>query len=228
MGTRARSLEDKQQRRQLILEAAKELFFDLGYQDTTIEMVTERAGVSTGTFYIYFKSKREIYMTLYADGIDIFHRMAKQSISWPGMTVISRLSAIAHAYYRFYVDYREYFKILAFIHLHQAELKEPSEMSELLDQKAIELLQMIESVIKDGVGDGELKPMDTWKATNVLWGLMDGLVMLAERKNVMVMGVNLEDLFKQALEIVFYGMVARDDRTRNNNEMEKRNDYYHE
>ena len=133
MGARARTLEDKQQRRRLILEAAKELFFDRGYRDTTIEMITERAGLSTGTFYLYFKSKQEIYMTLYADGIDIFHRMAEEAISWPGMKTLARLSAIAHAYYRFYTEHTEYFDILAFIHMHQAELKEPSEMASMLD-----------------------------------------------------------------------------------------------
>jgi AcrR family transcriptional regulator len=206
---RARTLEDKEQRKRLLLDAAKEIFFDRGYQSTTVEMITERAGLSTGTFYLYFKSKREIYMTLYADGIDIVHRMAKEAISWPGMSALARLSAIAHAYYRFYTDYTEYFSILAFIHLQRDDLDEPNGMSALLDQKAIELLKMIEDVIKDGAESGELVPMDTWKATNMLWGMMDGLVMLAERKNVMVMGVSLEDLIKQALEIIFYGMVKR-------------------
>ena len=209
MNTRARTLEDKEQRKRLILDAAKELFFTRGYRDTTIERITERAGVSTGTFYLYFESKQEIYMALYADGIDIFRAMAEEAISWPGMTAISRLSAIAHAYYRFYTNHTAYFEILAFIHMYQAELKERSDMSALLDEKAIELLKIIEAVIREGIDSGELTPMDTWKATNVLWGMMDGLVMLAERENVMVMGVTLEDLIKQALQIIFYGMEAR-------------------
>jgi AcrR family transcriptional regulator len=206
--TRARTLEDKQQKGRLLLDAAKELFFDKGYKEATIEMITERAGVSTGTFYLYFKNKREIYMTLYADGIDIFHAMAEEAISWPGMSALARLSAIAHAYYRFYKEYTEYFDILAFIHMHQAELKEPSEMASILDQKAIDLLKMIESVIIEGVESGEVAPRDTWNATNALWGMMDGIIMLAERKNVMVMGVSLDELFKEAIKIIFYGMTG--------------------
>lgn len=209
MSTRARTLEDKMLRRQLILESAKEIFFDKGYQGATIEMITERAGLSTGTFYIYFKSKREIYRILYSDGIDIFHRMAEEAVSWPGMSTIAKLSAIAHAYYRFYTEHTEYFDILAFIHLHQDALHEQDEMSSILDQKALDLLRMIEGIIKEGVESGEFSAMDTWKATNVLWGMMDGLVMLAERNNVMVMGVSLEDLIKQSLEMMFYGMIKR-------------------
>ncbi len=211
MGPRARSTEDKLQRRRTILESAKKLFFEKGYQNTTIEMITESAGLSTGTFYLYFKSKHEIYATLYADGIDIFYRMAEEAISWPGMGTLARLSAIANAYYRFYKEYTEYFDILAFIHLHQEELESPSDMRAVLDEKALKLLKMIEGAIKQGVDSGEFAPMDTWKATNALWGMMDGLVMLAERQNVAVIGVSLEELIKQALELVFYGMVKRNE-----------------
>ena len=38
--------------------------------------------------------------------------------------------------------------------------------------------------------------------------MMDGFILLAERHNIEnVIGVGLEELVKQALEIVFYGMV---------------------
>lgn len=208
-GARARTFEDKQQRSRLLLDAAKELFFDRGFRETTIEMITDRAGVSTGTFYLYFKNKREIYMTLYADGIDIFRNMAEQAISWPGMTALAKISAIANAYYRFYVEHTAYFDILAFMNMHEAELKGKTEMSALLDKKAIELLMVIEDVIKEGIETGEIAPLDTWKATNALWGMMDGIITLAERENVMVMGVTLEDLFKQAIEIIFYGITGK-------------------
>jgi AcrR family transcriptional regulator len=211
MSTRARTIEDKQLRRQLILKSAKEVFFDKGYQRATIESITEGAGFSTGTFYLYFKSKQEVYRILYSDGIDIFHRMAEEAISWPGMDAVAKLSAIAHTYYRFYTEYTEYFDILAFIHLHQDVLYEPDEITSILDRKALDLLKMIESVIEEGVDGGEFAPMDTWKATNVLWGMMDGLVMLAERNNVMVVGVSLEELIKQSLDMMFYGMIKRVD-----------------
>ena len=145
-------------------------------------------------------------MTLYAEAIDIFHRMAEQAISWPGMSALARLSAITNAYYRFYIDHTEYFDILAFIHMRQEEFRGTSEMSPMLDEKALKLLKTIETVIKDGIQNNEIIEMDTWKATNVLWGMMDGLMMLAERRNVEIVGLELEDLIRQALEIVFYGM----------------------
>jgi AcrR family transcriptional regulator len=43
-----------------IVEAASDLFFEQGYQATTIDHVVERSGVSRPTLYTYFKTKEEL------------------------------------------------------------------------------------------------------------------------------------------------------------------------
>ena len=43
-----------------IVAAASELFFEQGYQATTIDHVIERSGVSRPTLYTYFKTKEEL------------------------------------------------------------------------------------------------------------------------------------------------------------------------
>lgn len=40
-----------------IIKAAWELFYDQGYEDTTIEEIIERSGTSKGSFYHYFEGK---------------------------------------------------------------------------------------------------------------------------------------------------------------------------
>jgi AcrR family transcriptional regulator len=47
----------KQETRQALLQAAWVLFHDKGFDDTTIEEITERADVAKGTFFNYFASK---------------------------------------------------------------------------------------------------------------------------------------------------------------------------
>ncbi|AHW65475.1 Putative transcriptional regulator, TetR-family [Corynebacterium glyciniphilum AJ 3170] len=51
-------------RRQELLAAAAECFDDVGYAAVTIEMITRRAGTSRPTFYVYFKSKDEVFLAL--------------------------------------------------------------------------------------------------------------------------------------------------------------------
>jgi AcrR family transcriptional regulator len=48
-------------RRRLILDAACELFGTRGYQDTNIADIASRLGMGHGTFYRYFKNKRDIF-----------------------------------------------------------------------------------------------------------------------------------------------------------------------
>jgi AcrR family transcriptional regulator len=50
----------KQQTRQIILEAAKELFETLGYDKTTIRAVAKYAGVGVGTVMSHFKDKASL------------------------------------------------------------------------------------------------------------------------------------------------------------------------
>ena len=56
-----------------LLSAAKELFIQYGVSKTTISDITNRAGVGKGTFYLFYKSKGDIYVRLYWDEWVIIH-----------------------------------------------------------------------------------------------------------------------------------------------------------
>ena len=64
IGRRARNTEDKQQRRQAILDVAWALFQETSYAAVTMNGVAERAGLAKGTMYLYFKTKEELFLTL--------------------------------------------------------------------------------------------------------------------------------------------------------------------
>jgi AcrR family transcriptional regulator len=57
-GARVRQGESTRQR---LLEAARDLFADRGYQSTAIEDVLRSAGVSRGALYHHFSTKRELF-----------------------------------------------------------------------------------------------------------------------------------------------------------------------
>jgi TetR/AcrR family fatty acid metabolism transcriptional regulator len=209
--TRARSERDKELKRRLLLDSAKSLFIEYGYQRTTIDMITERAGMSTGTFYLYYGGKSEIYKVFTDEGIDIMMGMINEILRRPSMTPASRLVGIAEAYFRFYREYKEYFDFIALISLGgQDELREQeSEIGRRIDEKTLFLLREIEGVIKEGVESGDFYPVDTWRVTSILWGMMDGLILLSERDNVRVIDIDLDILIETALDVAFYGFVRR-------------------
>jgi AcrR family transcriptional regulator len=63
---RAVSAEDKSQRRDEIMAAAKEVFARKGFHDTTIADIAKRAGLAYGSIYWYFDSKDKLFHALMA------------------------------------------------------------------------------------------------------------------------------------------------------------------
>ena len=43
-----------------IINTAKELFFSIGYENTSVNQIIEKVGIAKGTFYHHFKSKIEL------------------------------------------------------------------------------------------------------------------------------------------------------------------------
>ena len=63
---RAVSEEDKSQRRDQIMGAAKEVFARKGFHATTIADIAKRAGLAYGSVYWYFDSKDDLFHALMA------------------------------------------------------------------------------------------------------------------------------------------------------------------
>ena len=53
--------QTKVQNRQAILDAAREVFGELGYEAATVRDIIRRTGLAAGTFYNYYRSKEEVF-----------------------------------------------------------------------------------------------------------------------------------------------------------------------
>ncbi len=60
----ARVLKEYDERKNEILDAAQGLFYSRGYEQTPVNSIIEKVGVSKGTFYHYFKSKEDLLDSL--------------------------------------------------------------------------------------------------------------------------------------------------------------------
>jgi AcrR family transcriptional regulator len=66
--------------RQAILDAAREVFGDLGYDGATVRDIIRRTGLASGTFYNYYKSKEEVFDALADDGARRFRPLLRLEI----------------------------------------------------------------------------------------------------------------------------------------------------
>lgn len=65
MGIEDRKQREKEQMRRRILDAAKEIFLEKGYYETSIRNIADKIEYSPGTIYLYFKEKDEIFYALH-------------------------------------------------------------------------------------------------------------------------------------------------------------------
>lgn len=64
IGKRARDDDEKEERRQQILDGARRLFDQQTFSDISVSAVAREVGVAKGTLYIYFESKEALFLDL--------------------------------------------------------------------------------------------------------------------------------------------------------------------
>jgi AcrR family transcriptional regulator len=92
--------------RRAILDAAREVFAELGYEVATVRDIIRRTGLASGTFYNYFRSREEVFEALADDGAARFRPILRAC--WEASnTFDGYLRAAIQAYFEFMADEHE-------------------------------------------------------------------------------------------------------------------------
>ena len=170
----ARGLETRAR----LLEAAEQVFGELGYHEASVVKITEAAGTAAGTFYLYFDSKKAIFDELVRD-LNRRVRRAMREASDRGETRLEAELLGFGAYFRFTAEHPALYRIVR-----QAEFVSPEMLHyhyERLAEGYVEGLR--ESMAKGEVGAAIDPEISAWAlmATGemlgmryILWG--DGTV----------------------------------------------------
>lgn len=105
-----------------LLAAAEDVFAELGYHDASIVKITEAAGVAMGTFYLYFRSKLQIFEELVED----LNRRVRRAMKAASSAAEDRLGA-ERAGFRAFFDFTAQHPGLYRV-IRQAEFVSPKSM----------------------------------------------------------------------------------------------------
>jgi AcrR family transcriptional regulator len=97
-------------RRNELLIAARAIFSKKGFHESTIDDVAEAAQVAKGTVYLYYKSKRDLYLEALRFGVESLNRELQKRATDPG-TFRDKLRILAATKMAFYEENREFFNI---------------------------------------------------------------------------------------------------------------------
>jgi AcrR family transcriptional regulator len=133
-----------------LLEAAEQVFSELGYVDASIVKITEGAGVAQGTFYLYFSSKKEIFDELVRD-LNRRVRHAMKEASSRGTTRVEAELLGFGAYFTFTAEHPALYRIIR-----QAEFVSP----EMLHYHYEKLSEGYVEGLREAMERGEIGAID--------------------------------------------------------------------
>lgn len=207
MTTKQRKEREKVARREAILDSAKAVFSEKGLLQSTIDEIAERAELAKGTIYLYFKSKEEMYAALVEQGLASLAQRFREAVD-PSLPADENLRRISAAYYRFYREEPEYFRLLFFCSHADVRAKVGSDPAE---QQGHTCLELVSSVIQKGIADGLFSPaVDPWKAAAIGWASHNGIIFIFEQdpKHATTLKLEVQDLLKTNIETFIKGLKA--------------------
>lgn len=170
MSIASRKQKEKENMRTLILDAARSIFLEKGYEQTSIRNIAERIDYSPGTIYLYFKEKDEIFHALHEEG---FSRLLEQMqplqfVSEP----FERLKAMGRVYMEFAKNNKDFYDLMFIMH---APMKiEQIDQWEMGDKT----LNYLKQVIGECMAVGRFQGRDVNFLSFTIWASLHGMCAL--------------------------------------------------
>ena len=112
MGVKERKERERLQRKGQILDAARQLFLENGFLNVTMNEIAEATELSTGTLYLYFKNKEDIFAALAAVGAEKLDEVIERALSRKDPLDETNITKFIRDYLDIYNDYGCYFDVL--------------------------------------------------------------------------------------------------------------------
>jgi AcrR family transcriptional regulator len=105
-----RKLREKEDLKKRILEAAKSLFVEKGFEATSMRNIAERVEFSPTTLYLYYKDKNEIVYALHQEGFKLLAQQFKvvANVDHP----FERMKAMSRIYLQFAEENSDFYELM--------------------------------------------------------------------------------------------------------------------
>jgi len=211
LSTSERREREKAQRRQEILDAAREEFFARGFHQPTVEDVAVRAEVSKGTIYLYFVSKEEILAHLLLEGLGLLLQEMEdvQRAHLPAAPE-QALRALANAYLHFSESHPNYFRLIMAFDRGRFEEAVPHDLYQQVVDQSLRGLHLLADTIEAGRAQEVFAVDHAWQAAGSVWAALNGvLVLMAHPLRRRILGSAREEMFQATLDLILKGLRDR-------------------
>ena len=208
--TASRREREKAQRREDILQAAREVFFERGIHHATVDEVAEQAEVSKGTVYLYFDTKETILAHLLLEGLELLVADLEAAFApAASLPALDRIQRLAAAYLTFFETYPSYFHLISAFDRGRFQAAISPELYNQVLTRSLRGLRWLVRAVEQGRAEGTLRVSDARHAASLIWAGLNGvLVLLDHPLRREIVASDLESLYAGMMETLIRGLSA--------------------
>ena len=207
MGVKERREREKTELRELILDAARELFITEGYEGVSMRKVAERIEYSPTSIYLHFADKDELFRELCHED---FARLAVElNVLAAEPDVVERIRHIGLAYIQFGTRYPNHYKLMFMTPHPGGELDDRDQ--EVKGNPEKDAYAMLKLQVQQGIDEGVFREeyTDADLIAQTLWSAVHGVISLQIAKGCdgWVEWVPLESRARIMTDAVLRGLI---------------------
>jgi AcrR family transcriptional regulator len=204
VGTAERKAKEKEELKELILQAAQKLFVDKGIDNTTIRNIAQEIEYSVGTVYVYYRDKNDILYDLHSRGFSMLGR--SMSVLFHVSHPFERLKALGRTYIAFALENREMYDLMFNMRAPMASLKQQHTEKWNEGEDAFDVLRQ---TVSQCIGAGYFKGHQPEPLAFAIWSAVHGMCSLYIRERIQgASPANPERLLEEAFESLV-GMMSQ-------------------
>lgn len=171
MGSKQRREREKEELRQEIIDAARDLFIKEGYENVSMRRIAEKIEYSPTTIYLYFQDKADLLFSICNQTFTIMAE-SSEAILKEDIDPIDKLRKIGRCYIEFGLKNPNQYRV-TFMAPH-GDLKNEKHEGKM-GKRAFDLLKQ---AIEECIAAGKFREVDPEAASQVTWAMIHGLTSL--------------------------------------------------
>lgn len=160
--------------REEILSAAEKVFAAKGFFTTKMNDIAQEAEFGTGTLYKYFKSKEELFFTLFDEKMEEINRLVKTELS-QRTPAEEKIKKALMSLFEFIEKNRDFFRIFI-SEQNRSEWTIKEDFRKGIHMKRITYINLLAKVMSQGIQEGRFKSMDPMDMAYSLLGMVNSFV----------------------------------------------------
>lgn len=160
-----RSAEESKKK---ILSAALRVFSDHGYRGACMRLIAQRAGISVGGVYLYFKNKEDLCLTMMKERMDDLSGELDKAID------VNKPEEAIASYIKVHLEYAKRHKELILTYSKDQGFSFGIDLKRKFAKKQRRLIQ---SIIKNGIKSGDFARCNVEEISRIIIGIVRGYIL---------------------------------------------------